>query len=295
MPELLTVSLIWAFSFGMIGNILKGVDPCLLATARLLISFLVFLPLLRIKHLSIQNIAALAGIGAIQYGFMYISLFMAYQYLESHEVALFTIFTPIYVTLVNDISTKRFHRLFLATALLAVIGTGVIKSTQLHRDGLIYGFLIMQFSNLCFAGGQIFYRSTMRNIRGVKDSQVFAVLYAGAVAVAAPFALITTSWTDVSLDARQIAVLLYLGAVASGLAFFLWNSGARKVNAGTLAIFNNLKVPLAITVSLLIFKEQTNLPRLLVGGLLVLAALAINELYVRTVKRKTQSPNTENI
>lgn len=281
MSALLIVSLIWAFSFGLIGNTLKGVDPYLLASARLLISFLVFLPLLRIKRLSARNIMTLAGIGAIQYGFMYISLFLAYRYLESHEVALFTIFTPIYVTLVNDISTKRFHRIFLATALLAVAGTGIIKSTQLHREGLICGFLIMQFSNLCFAAGQIFYRSAMRRIKGVTDAQVFAVLYAGAFAVAASSALIATPWKDVHLDGKQIAVLLYLGVVASGLAFFLWNAGARKVNAGTLAIFNNLKVPLAITVSLLIFGEQTNLPRLLSGGLLVLAALAINEIYVR--------------
>ncbi|MFZ6018697.1 MAG: EamA family transporter, partial [Chloroflexota bacterium] len=63
--------------------------------------------------------------------------------------------------------------------------------------------------------------------------------------------------------------------------------GARKVNAGTLAIFNDLKIPLAVAISLAFFGEQADLPRLLIGGAVVLAALALNEWNVR---RRSRSP-----
>ena len=43
------VSLIWAFSFGLIGNVLAGVDSFFVATLRLGVASLLFLPFLRLK------------------------------------------------------------------------------------------------------------------------------------------------------------------------------------------------------------------------------------------------------
>jgi drug/metabolite transporter (DMT)-like permease len=78
-----------------------------------------------------------------------------------------------------------------------------------------------------------------------------------------------------------VLTLIYLGAIASGLGFFLWNSGARQVNTGALAIFNNLKIPLAVVVSLVFFGEQANPVALLIGGSIVLLALWLNEHSIR--------------
>jgi drug/metabolite transporter (DMT)-like permease len=63
--------------------------------------------------------------------------------------------------------------------------------------------------------------------------------------------------------------IIYLGAVASGACFFLWNVGSTRVNAGTLAAINNAKIPLGIACSLLLFGEKADVPRLLVGGALM--------------------------
>jgi drug/metabolite transporter (DMT)-like permease len=70
--------------------------------------------------------------------------------------------------------------------------------------------------------------------------------------------------------------------IASGVGFFLWNYGARRVNAGTLAVFNNLKVPLAVAVSLIFFGESADPLRLALGGGIVLAALFLNERLARS-------------
>jgi drug/metabolite transporter (DMT)-like permease len=69
--------------------------------------------------------------------------------------------------------------------------------------------------------------------------------------------------------------LLYLGLIASGLGFFLWNRGATRVDAGTLAVMNNAKIPLAVACSLLFFGESpdANMLRLAISAGFFAAAL----------------------
>ena len=269
---------IWAFSFPLIGHTLAEVDPYWQAAFRMLAALIVFLPFLRLKNIGLPTALKLCAIGFVQYGLMYIFYLKAYRHLAPHEVALFTIFTPFYTALTYDLITRRFHPLFLATASLSIAGTAVIKYTELGRAGMIHGILLVQASNLCFAWGQIYYRELMRKNDHLSNSGVYALLYAGAFIAPALWLAFHPASLHVPLTPTRFTTLLYLGIVASGLAFFLWNAGARRVDAGALAIFNNLKIPLAIAVSLLFFHEQTNLPRLLIGGGIVLLALVLNEL-----------------
>jgi drug/metabolite transporter (DMT)-like permease len=132
----------------------------------------------------------------------------------------------------------------------------------------------------------VYYRRLMAVEEGVKDSEVFGVLYIGAVLVTLVATLVFVPVSSIVVTTKQTWTLLYLGAVASGLGFFLWNFGARKVNAGALAIFNDFKIPLAIAVSLLVFGEKTNLPALLIGGGIILLSLLLNEVLAR--KRLTK-------
>jgi drug/metabolite transporter (DMT)-like permease len=55
-----------------------------------------------------------------------------------------------------------------------------------------------------------------------------------------------------------------------------------RVSAGMLAVFNNVKIPLAILVSLVFFRERTDLLRLALGGTLILTALALVSRRRRT-------------
>jgi carboxylate/amino acid/amine transporter len=283
---LFIVSLVWAFSFGLIKNTLAGVDASFIAAARLWIALAVFLPFLRLRGVNRPLVLHLGLAGVFQFGLMYLAYNYAFHYLEAYEVALFTIFTPIYVTLIHDAFERRLNRLHLATAALAVIGTAVVKGGSLQQSGVLTGFLLVQVSNLCFAFGQVYYVRIMEGSPQVNNRQVFALLYLGGALVASLAAAAYTPWAELTLSTRQAGTLLYLGAVASGLCFFLWNIGARQVDAGTLAIFNDLKIPLAITVSLVFFGEQTSLPNLLLGGTIIMAALWLNESGVRRLESR---------
>jgi drug/metabolite transporter (DMT)-like permease len=287
MVYLLVVSIIWAFSFGLIKNQLAGLDANFIAAARLFVSLLVFIPFLKIKGLSRKQSLQLLLVGAVQYGLMYIAYNYAFGYLQAYEVALFTIFTPIYVTLINDAIRRRMHWVSLIATIATVVGTAIIRRGGVIQSDILTGFLIVQISNLGFAFGQIYYREVMKTLPATKfdNLKVFGLLYLGGFLTAGISAAVFTPWQSFNITSEQVLVLLYLGAIASGLSFFLWNVGARKVNAGTLAIFNDLKIPLAVVVSILFFGEQANWLNLLVGGGIAMLALVFNEMYIRRQKR----------
>ena len=69
-----------------------------------------------------------------------------------------------------------------------------------------------------------------------------------------------------------------MGVLATALGQFCWNKGATLVDAGTLAVMNNMAVPVGLVLNLLFWGTQTNLLLLTVGGLIILASLQINRL-----------------
>jgi drug/metabolite transporter (DMT)-like permease len=275
MLSLLIVSFIWAFSFGLIKGQLIAIDPVLVTAIRLGLAWLIFLPFTRLTKCRWNTTILLVGIGAIQYGVMYMSYTASFQYLKAYQVALFTIFTPVYVTLISDLLQRKFHPLFLKAALLAVIGTSIILFRDFHQNEFRAGFFLIQIANISFAFGQVAYKKVMHTCN-CKDYQVFSLLYLGAMLSTLPFLTSGSGYQLIHLTFQQITVLGYLGILASGLCFFLWNHGARQVNTGVLAVCNNLKIPLAIACSAIIFHEQVNWPQLLGGSAVLMLALAIN-------------------
>lgn len=277
MIYLFIVSLIWAFSFGLIKGSLTGIDSNLVSFIRLSVSLVAFLPFLKIRNIKKNIILKLMLTGAVQYGIMYSFYIYSYNFLKAYEVALFTIFTPLFVTFFNDVFERKFNRTFFIASVAAIAGTAIVVYTEFDFQKVLKGFLIVQASNICFAFGQIYYRRIMKDIEGVKDYNIFGFVYAGAALITGLFTLFMTDFSMVAINSQQLYILIYLGAVASGFAFFLWNFGARKTDAGALAVFNNLKIPLAITVSLLFFGESTDILKLIAGLLIILAGLLFNE------------------
>ena len=274
MLYLVIASLIWCFSFGLIGNTLAELPRAWIAALRLLIAALIFLPCA--KKVPTAAGVRLFGTGALQFGLMYLAYMYSFNHLQSHEVALFTIFTPVYVSLINDIQERRFNRRNLLSAALAVGGSAVILWNAQSRLTSFTGFVFVQISGICFGLGQLLYRRLYGERLSAlqrEDRHVMAWLYAGGFASLFPLAVIECMRQIPKPSGQQALTILYLGIMASGIAFFLWNKGARMVGAGTLAVMNNLKIPAGVLVSLLLFHETANLGSLLCGSCLIGAAI----------------------
>lgn len=273
MPYLLIVSFIWAFSFGLIKGRLTGLDSAFISAVRLGLALLVFLPVLRVRGLPLRTALTLAGIGAMQFGIMYLAYNESFRHLQAHEVALFTLTTPILVTLLADLLDHRFRIAAFAAALLAVVGTGLIVFPSKELRPTLLGLALVQLSNLAFALGQVWYKRCRAQHPALRDRDIFALLYAGGFALTLPLALAQIDFTTFAVTPPQMLTLLYLGVIGSGFGFFLWNLGATHVSAGTLAVMNNAKVPLAVACSLIFFGESADLPRLLVSFALLAIAV----------------------
>lgn len=265
-------SCIWAFSFGLLGRTLDGVSGSFVACARLALAACVFLPFLR-RAGGTRGAAALLAIGGVQFGLMYLCYNESFVYLQAHEVALLTVFTPLYVTLLHDAWRGRVSGSALLAACLATLGAGVVLWQRGGCAAERRGFLLIQAANLCFAVGQLAYRGWARRRVRVDDAGAMGWLYLGGMLAVLPWALLATPRASVSLSWKQAAAVVYLGVVASGLGFFLWNAGARRVTAGMLAVCNNLKIPLTVAVSLLLFGGRADPARLAAGSVLFAAAV----------------------
>lgn len=279
------VTFLWAFSFSLIGVYLSAsVDAYFAVLTRTLLASLVFVPLLKFARIPLKLAIQLMLIGGFQLGVMYLCLYQSFSYLSVPEVVLFTIFTPIYITLTNDLLQGRFTLWYLLTASLAVIGAGIIRFNHISTDFLV-GFLLVQAANLCFGLSQVAYKHLMAHLQTaastLRHRDVFGYFYLGALLVAALGMLLFGDWQRLPSSSTQWIVLLWLGLVASGLGYFLWNKGATLVDAGTLAIMNNALVPAGLLVNLLIWNREVDWPRLIAGGLIILLALLINERWVK--------------
>jgi drug/metabolite transporter (DMT)-like permease len=277
MIYLALVSVIWAFSFGLIGSALTGVDSFLVATLRLGVASILFLPFLRLKDIGSIDRFRLIIYGAIQFGLMYACYMRAYQFIPSHLVAIFSILTPVYVVLIHNLLKRTFSSRYLWIAMLSVLGAATIKVKSVPSGDIWIGFGLMQAAGISFAFGQVAYRDWKKENTNVTDQSVFGLLTVGGFICVAGFSLMLTDFASVKITLSQWRSILYLGCVASGLGFFLWNKGATQTNPGTLASFNNAVVPLAVITSLFVFGESDSLDaentlRLCLGTVLIIGA-----------------------
>ena len=280
MNKLIFVTILWAFSFSLIGEFLAGkVDSYLAVFVRVTLASLVFLPFTKFRGVNPKLALGIMGIGAVQIGLMYLCYYNSFLYLSVPEVALFTIFTPFYVTLIYDAFSFKFRPLYLFSVGVAVFGALIIKYGAIN-EGAIKGFLLVQGANICFGAGQSAYKALLERY-DVDQKKVFGYFHFGAFFVAV-IALITLgNPAKFHVDLTQTLVLLWLGAVASGLGYFMWNKGACEVDSGVLAIMNNALIPAAIIVNLVFWQKDANLTRLILGAAIMYISLLIHNKIMK--------------
>jgi len=278
MVYLLAASLLFAFSFGVIKGQLTAFDPVLVAGGRLLLAALVFGPFAWRARLDHAVVRRALVVGAVQFGLMYMLYIASFAWLPAWKVAVFTIFTPLYVVGLSALADRRFLSRYLVAAVAAVVGAAlVLQDSPLGADWR--GVLLLQGANLCFAWGQIQFVA-LRQAADGREAGLVGWMYVGACGVTL-LALLArsggklpsfTGWTTSAGWA-----LLYLGVLPTAVGFYLWNRGAARTGAGQLAVANNLKVPLAVLISWLIFGESVPLGPVGLGLAVILGGLAVVE------------------
>ncbi|WP_207887428.1 carboxylate/amino acid/amine transporter [Pseudomonas sp. 30_B] len=287
MPYLLFVTVLWAFSFSLIGEYLAGqVDSYFAVLTRVVLAGLVFLPLTRWRGVDPRFIAGVMLAGALQFGITYVCLYQSFRVLTVPEVLLFTVLTPLHVALIDDALNRRFNAWALLAAAVAVLGAGIIRYDGVSGD-YIQGFLLLQLANATFAAGQVFYKHLVQRYPSdIPQYRRFGYFFVGALLIALPGWLLFGNPHKLPSTEVQWGVLVWMGLLATALGQFWWNKGGTLVDAGTLAVMNNLHVPVGLLINLLIWGEQADLPRLALGGAVIVASLGVNRLGLRCHKER---------
>ncbi|ATB68975.1 acetate efflux pump MadN-like [Sulfurospirillum diekertiae] len=281
MRYLILITLIWAFSFSFIGEVLAGkVDSYFAVLVRIGLASLVFLPFTKFRGVPTTLKIKIMLIGGVQIGFMYIFFYQSFLFLTVPEVILFTIFTPIYVTLLYDGLKGQFKPLYLISTGVAVLGAYIIRYQNVNSE-FITGFLMVQGANICFALGQTAYKKVMESNANISQSDVFGYFHFGALIIGIVAFGLFANTDKLSPTLIQWGVLVWLGVVASGLGYFLWNKGACEVDAGVLAIMNNVHVPAGLIVNILIWGTPTNYFLLTLGSGVIAFSWWLHHLFMK--------------
>jgi carboxylate/amino acid/amine transporter len=288
MRYLVLITLVWAFSFSFIGEFLAGrVDSYFAVLVRVIIASLIFLPFTKFRGIATELKLKIMFIGSVQIGLMYIFFYKSFLFLSVPEVILFTIFTPFYVTLIYDGLKGQFKPLYLISAGVAVLGAYIIRYHDVNAN-FVTGFLMVQGANICFAIGQSSYKKVMESHKEIAQRDVFGYFHFGALLVSLIAFGLFANIEKIAPSFTQWAVLLWLGIVASGLGYFLWNKGACEVDAGVLAIMNNALVPVGLIMNLLIWGKETNYLLLTIGSIVIALSLILHRFFIRYYQSNIQ-------
>lgn len=272
MLYLIAASLLWAFSFGLIKGHLTHLDPVLVAAVRLFLATLVFAPFAIKRRFGFRITTYAVLLGAIQFGLMYMLYLSSYQYLPAWMVALFTIFTPFFVVLLGDGLAASFRGQAWIAAAIAVAGAMVVVGFQAPEAGQWRGILLLQLANLCFAAGQVLF-PRLKVKAGGHEASLLGWMYLGGALLTGILTAVLVPEVQAGWTSTSVWVVIYLGLLPTGLGFYLWNRGTISTSLGTLAVANNLKVPLSVLVVWVFFGEQASYLPALLGMALMVGAL----------------------
>ena len=275
MGYLIAISILWSFSFGIIKYGLAGIDSSFISFARNVIALTFFssVTIYNIKKFSFD--LKLVGIGALQFGLMYIFYIESYQYLPAYLIATFTITTPIYVVLASKyLNGNSLNRNGIYAILLVIIGSYLMRFNSLNLEDYMLGFVLIQCANIFFATGQILFKKWNDKNKDKDIVHNFSQLFFGATLITSIFYFLGSSKSAI-LTQSNLFALLFLGILSSGIGFLMWNIGATKVSTEKLAIMNNAVIPIAIFNSYLIFGETISFALFMPGLVLFYIAFKL--------------------
>jgi len=270
------------FIFGTIGLFRKQIDlpSSVLAMTRGFIGSIFILVFMRIKHLrvSIDNIKSnfipIVLSGAF-IGFNWILLFEAYEYTTVAIATLCYYMAPILVIIASffifkEQITKKKAICILFAMIGMILVSGVFDSNQvIQLKGILFGL-----------GAAILYASVILMNKVIKDISAYdktiVQLFVAAI-VLIPYILLTEDVTSIQLDGISIALIILVGIVHTGIAYALYFSSMKDLEAQTIALYSYIDPCVAIFLSAFVLREQLSLLGI-VGAIIVLGSTLISEM-----------------
>jgi RarD protein len=233
-----------------------------------------------------KNLPVLIASGAF-IGINWILLFEAYKHTSVAVATLCYYTAPLFVTVASAVFFKeKLSPKKVVCILSAIVGmifvSGIADGSAPEFEELI-GILLG-------IGAALFYASVTlitKKARDVSSFDMTIVQIFFAAIVVSPYSLI---FDDISLQgtsAGSLWLVLLVGIIHTGIAYVLYFTSVKKLEASRVAIFSYLDPIVAIILSAIVLKEKITLGVAL-GALLILLSAFASEVRFSVFKRDTK-------
>ena len=284
-PQLLLIlaTLLWGGNF-VIGRAVAGdIPPITLAFLRWCVAFIVFLPIAysrvkRERHMIKANwpaviVMAITGVACFN-TLVYIGVY----YTTSINASLMNSSTPIIIYILSFVFLKeRLSKFQLIGTALSLAGVIFILSKGSLETLLSFSFnkgdLIVLIAVFCWGVYSLLVKQYAGRLPGYST---FLVTIALGVMMLLPFTIyeLMTSSVEIVWSPSTIGAILYVGIIASIVAFLSWNNGVVALGANKASIYLNF-IPLFATIFAVLFLDEDLLLAQLIGGLAVICGVLL--------------------
>ena len=226
-----------------------------------------------------KNILPLFISGAL-IGANWILLFESYNYASVAASTLVYYLSPVFVLILAAIFLGERITLVRAICALAAVGGMVLIS------GTVQGSLLALGAAVLYALVVIINKKFIRDISPL-DTTIMQLAFS-AIAIL-PYTLITDDVGGYSFDFGDIALLILVGVLHTGVAYLLYFSAVKSLKGQTVAIISYLDPIVAVILSFIF--EDSFKPAVLIGAVLIVLSAVVSELFGNKGVRRQSTTN----
>lgn len=235
----------------------------------------------RMDKKAIKKNLLLLLISGAAIGINWILLFEAYRYTTVAIATLCYYMAPVIVILLAPVLLKeKMTAKKSVCAAIAILGMLLVSgifdggaATGGSGKGILFGL-----------GAAMFYASVVLMNQFIKDISAYdktIMQLGGATLVVLPYSLLTSGVQEfATLTVPQILLLLAVGIVHTGIAYWLYFGSMDKLSGQTVAVYSYIDPAFAVVLSVVMLREETGVLGI-IGAVLILGATLFSELNVK--------------
>jgi drug/metabolite transporter (DMT)-like permease len=282
--SIIFVMLVWGSSVAVTKVLVADIPPLFFAFLRFLIASVCLLPVFifskqtSTKQLKRSDYAYLTLMGLLGVTFFYIAFNLSLKYTSASTGALIQGSLPVIIAVLGLIFLKeKLSKLQIAGILLSTAGVAAVGFfTGDDQSGdTLKGNLLMIAAMVCWG----LYTIISRKLSHINSLTVTCLSGFTGTILLLPAALIDlhNQGNTISLSLNDWLALIYLGAMASALCYFLYNKALETLPAAQVGNFLNLD-PIVGVIIAFIFLDDHITTMHIIGSVCVLAGITMSSI-----------------
>ena len=238
------------------------------------------------RKFAVFNLKALT-MGLFQFAGTYLLYTWSLKFLPSGVVGTLTLLSPVLTYFVASLAkVEKPSWPVGAAVLLSIFGASLCvpikgQDFMIIKEGA-FGFLLIMLSNLSFAVGNVGVAKLSKSRENLESLTAGGLLWGALFCFVIYLVLPKTPFENLG-HLNLWYLPLYLGVVATGLGYMLWNQGIVEISATLASVVGNLKAPLSLFWGALLLSESVSF-QVTLGTVFIVAASGLLSFY------KTRQP-----